>query len=65
MQDWSESTWMIRWIGVCAKLHNYVMNMNDPWIEDDSDIDLEVELDIPCLSMSPSIYGQAVVGVTS
>lgn len=56
---------MIRWIGVCAKLHNYVMNMNDPWIEDDSDIDLEVELDIPCLSMSPSIYGQAVVGVTS
>ncbi|CAM6107633.1 unnamed protein product [Calypogeia fissa] len=28
--------WMFRWIGICAKLHNFVMSQNDEWsVEDD------------------------------
>jgi DDE superfamily endonuclease len=30
-----DSIWMCRWVGVCARLHNFVMGQNDMWSDQD------------------------------
>lgn len=30
-----DHVWIVKWITVCAKLHNFVLSQNDPWSEDD------------------------------
>lgn len=35
------TTFMIRWIFLYAKLHNYVMTLNNEWMEVDDEIELE------------------------
>lgn len=37
-----DNTWLVRWIILCAKLHNYVLSRNDLWTEE---IDIETESD--------------------
>lgn len=32
---------MIKWIMLCAKLHNFVIRMKDPWTNDDNLIELD------------------------
>lgn len=41
-----ESEWLIRWITVCAKLHNFVIRLKDPWTDDDKVIELDEPYDI-------------------
>lgn len=40
----ADCEWMVRWINMCVRLHNYVMEMNDPWIDEDQTIVLDVEV---------------------
>lgn len=35
--------WTMRWINMCARLHNYVIDMNDEWTDEDQHIVLDRE----------------------
>lgn len=63
-QLWSklESEWMIRWITLCAKLHNFVLRMKDPWTDDDDVIELDLVHDHPPDIERPSRHVTAAVG---
>jgi hypothetical protein len=43
LNEKEDSAWMIRWIVLCARLHNYVLSQSDVWTEDDEPIILEGE----------------------
>lgn len=32
-----DSLWIVKWIGICALLHNFVIQQNDPWTEEDDE----------------------------
>lgn len=50
----SNCEWTVRWINMCAKLHNFVMDMNDVWIEEDPTIMLVAHQTVHCTAKSNS-----------
>lgn len=59
-----DNAWIIQWINLCAKLHNYVLTMKDDSMDLDDNIDLKSKdppLGPPPVSISRA--GQVVVGI--
>lgn len=54
---------MVCWILLCAKLHNFVMSMNDEWTKDNDDIEIEHGVDPSGPPQPLSRVGQAAIGL--
>lgn len=37
-----KTVWIVRWITLCAYLHNFVIEQNDEWTAEDADDDIPI-----------------------
>lgn len=58
-----DSAWIMRWINMCAKLHNFVASMKDECTELDDTIDLEADDPAPGPEIPLSRAAQGAAGL--